>query len=203
MTKTSIRAVTYTRISKDKAGGEHGVANQQKALERHAAACGWTVVRWLSDNDLSASNGLHRPGYDEALRIAEAAAAGKRWTGCPRPFGYPAGHVTPEPAEAAAIEWAAGALLGGSTVSAVMREWTSRGLRTPQGGKPFTRQSVTTILRNPRLAAQNAYHGEITGPGDWRPVLAEETWRAVRALLDDPARQPPRGVRTLLGGLGA
>jgi hypothetical protein len=103
--------------------------------------------------------------------------------------------VTPERAEAAAIEWAAGALLGGSTVSAVMREWNRRGLRTPQGGKPFTRQSVTTILRNPRLAGLNAYHGEITGPGDWQPVLAEETWRAVRALLDDPARLRlrPRG----------
>jgi site-specific DNA recombinase len=279
MTKTGTRAVTYTRISKDRAGDEHGVANQQKALDRHAAARGWSIVRRLSDNDLSASNGVHRPGYDEALRMvdagqcdvvlcwavdrfvrriadlesvigrftkagarlaavtgdldlgndagrtvarmlsviaqgeverksarqklaaSEAAAAGKRWTGCPRPFGYAADHVTPDPAEAAAIEWAAGALLGGSTVSAVTREWTARGLRTPQGGKPFTRQSVTTILRNPRLAALNAYHGEITGPGDWQPVLAEETWLAVRALLDDPARKPPRGVRTLLGGL--
>jgi site-specific DNA recombinase len=279
MTKTSTRAVTYTRISKDRAGDEHGVANQQKALDRHAAARGWSIVRRLSDNDLSASNGVHRPGYDEAMRMvdagqcdvvlcwavdrfvrriadlesvigrftkagarlaavsgdldlgndagrtvarmlsviaqgevgrksarqklaaSEAAAAGKRWTGCPRPFGYAADHVTPDPAEAAAIEWAAGALLGGSTVSAVMREWTRRGLRTPQGGKPFTRQSVTTILRNPRLANLNAYRGEITGPGDWQPVLAEETWRAVRALLDDPARKPPRGVRTLLGGL--
>jgi site-specific DNA recombinase len=279
MTKTSTRAVTYTRISKDKAGDEHGVANQQKALDRYAVERGWTVVRRLSDNDLSASNGVHRPGYDEALRMvdaglcdvvlcwavdrfvrriadlesvigrltaagcklaavsgdmdlssdagrtvarmlsviaqgeverksarqklaaSEAAAAGKRWTGCPRPFGYAADHVTPDPTEAAAIEWAAGALLGGSTVSAVIREWNARGLRTPQGGKPFTRQSVTTILRNPRLANLNAYHGEITGPGDWQPVLAEETWRAVRALLDDPARKPPRGVRTLLGGL--
>jgi len=279
MTKTSARVVTYTRISKDKAGDEHGVANQQAALDRHAAARGWTIVRRLSDNDLSASNGVHRPGYDEVLRMvdagqcdvvlcwavdrfvrriadlesvigrftaagvrlaavsgdldlgndagrtvarmlsviaqgeverkgarqrlaaSEAAAAGKRWTGCPRPFGYGRDHVTPEPAEAAAIEWAAGALLGGSTVSAVMREWNARGLVSPQGGRPFTRQSVTTILRNPRLANLNAYHGEITGPGDWRPVLAEETWRAVRALLDDPARKPSRGVRTLLGGL--
>jgi site-specific DNA recombinase len=28
-----------------------------------------------------------------------------------------------------------------------------------------------------------------------------ETWRAVRAILDDPGRKPARGVRTLLGGI--
>ncbi len=281
MTSTSTRAVIYTRISKDQAGDEHGIANQLAACERHAVARGWDVVRRLSDNDISASNGKHRKDFTKVMRLvdaravdvvlvwaldrfvrriadledvitrfeaagcklatvngdmdlssdtgrlvgrilaavargeverkgarqrlaaSEAAAAGKRWTGCPRPFGYAADHVTPELAEAAAIEWAAAALLGGSTVSAVMREWNARGLVSPQGGKAFTRQSVTTILRNPRLANLNAYHGEITGPGDWRPVLAEETWRAVRALLDDPARKPSRGVRTLLGGLAA
>jgi len=32
-------------------------------------------------------------------------------------------------------------------------------------------------------------------------LVSEETWRAVRAILEDPARKPPRGVRTLLGGL--
>ena len=31
--------------------------------------------------------------------------------------------------------------------------------------------------------------------------MSEETWRAVRGILQDPARTPPRGVRTLLGGL--
>jgi len=43
--------------------------------------------------------------------------------------------------------------------------------------------------------------GEIVGKGKWEPLVAEETWRAVRGLLEDPARKPPRGVRTLLGGL--
>jgi site-specific DNA recombinase len=47
----------------------------------------------------------------------------------------------------------------------------------------------------------SAYHGEIVGQGDWEPLVPEETWRAVRGILDDPTRKPPRGVRTLLGGL--
>jgi site-specific DNA recombinase len=131
----------------------------------------------------------------------QAAKNGERRTGTPRPFGYQPDHVTPEPAEADAIQWAAACLLGGGTVSSVMREWDSRGLVTPQGGKAFTRNSVTTILRNPALAGLRAYRGEIVADGTWEPVLPRATWEAVRGLLEDPSRKPPRGVRTLLGGL--
>ena len=57
------------------------------------------------------------------------------------------------------------------------------------------------ILLNPRIAGLSAYHGEIVGQGQWEPLVPEETWRAVRGILEDPARKPPRGVKTLLGGL--
>jgi len=299
MTATSTRAVTYTRISKDKAGDEHGVANQQSALDKYAASRGWTIVRRISDNDLSASNGVHRPGYDEALRMvdagqcdvvlcwavdrfvrrvadlesvigrfartgcklaavsgdldlsgdagrmvarmlsvvaqgeverksarqrlaaSEAAAAGKRRTGCPRPFGYAGDHVTLDPSEAAAVRWAADCLLGGGTVSAVAREWSRRGLRPPQAPfgplpeVPWKRNSVTVILRNPALAGIGTYRGEQVAAGDWQPVLSRETWQAVRNLLDARDRtitdkngktrrvrvRTEAGVRTLLGGL--
>jgi site-specific DNA recombinase len=43
--------------------------------------------------------------------------------------------------------------------------------------------------------------GEIVGPGQWAPLVPEETWRVVCAILGDPTRKPPRGVRTLLGGI--
>jgi site-specific DNA recombinase len=45
------------------------------------------------------------------------------------------------------------------------------------------------------------YKDEIVGQGQWEPLVAEETWRAVRVILDDPGRKPSRGVRTLLGGI--
>jgi hypothetical protein len=47
----------------------------------------------------------------------------------------------------------------------------------------------------------SVYRGEIVGQGNWEPLVSEETWRAVRGILEDPSRKPPRGVRTLLGGL--
>jgi hypothetical protein len=62
-------------------------------------------------------------------------------------------------------------------------------------------------MRNPALAGLLTYRDDIVHGEDGEPlrgvwaILPELTWRAVRALLDDPARKPPRGVRTLLGGL--
>jgi site-specific DNA recombinase len=136
----------------------------------------------------------------------QAARAGRRRLGTPRPFGYAAEHVTRHPVEAAAVADACKALLGGGTLSGVMREWTKAGLLPPQAGTrrataQWTRTSIRTILLNPRIAGLSVYRGEIVGTGDWEPLVSEETWRAVRAILEDPARKPPRGVRTLLGGL--
>jgi hypothetical protein len=65
----------------------------------------------------------------------------------------------------------------------------------------WSRTSIRTILLNPRIAGLSAYHEEIVGTGNWEPLVGEETWRAVHALLEDPGRKPPRGVRTLLSGL--
>lgn len=144
---------------------------------------------------------MERKGKRQKDASEQAAKMGTRRTGCPRSFGYEDDRVTLRPDEADAIRWAADALLGGSTVAAVMREWNARGHVTPQGGKPFQRQSVTTIMRNPALAALSTYRGEILGPGQWEPILTESQWRAVEALLADPARKPPRGAYSLLGGL--
>ncbi len=282
-----IRCLIYTRISKDKLGDGHGVANQLADLEKRAEARGWTVTHRLSDNDIGVTRkdptaaGKYRPGYEEVLRLVDsravdvvycwkwdrfirepldleyliprfdkagvrfaeaegtidlgtdsgrlaarilvavakaeqerkserqklaneaAAINGRRRLGTPRPFGYCEDHVTAHPAEGPAVDEACRMLLGGGTVSGVMREWAKAGLRPVQSktGR-WSRTSIRTILLNPRIAGLSAYRGEIVGAGEWEPLVAEETWRAVRAILEDPARKPPRGVRTLLGGLG-
>jgi DNA invertase Pin-like site-specific DNA recombinase len=145
---------------------------------------------------------VERKSARQKLANAQAARAGQRRKGCPRPFGFADDHVTHRPEEADAMRWAADALLGGSTVSAIMREWQRRGLHPPQNhGRPWRRETIPTILRNPALAGLVSYRGEIVGRGNWEPILAREQWEAVRALLADPARMVPRGVRTLLGGL--
>ena len=146
-----------------------------------------------------------RKAERQKLANEQAAINGKRFTGGPRPFGYGEDHVTAHPVEGPAVAEACAALLGGGTISGVMREWTRLGLTPPQqaqrGTTRWNRTSIRTILLNPRIAGLSVYRGEIVGQGNWEPLVPEETWRAVRGILEDPARKPPRGVRTLLGGL--
>jgi DNA invertase Pin-like site-specific DNA recombinase len=83
-------AARYLRISDDKAGDAHGVSNQRETTGKHVADKGYDVApgrgpaftgeagalidcepgEW-ADNDLSASKGAPRPGY-EALMAAAA-----------------------------------------------------------------------------------------------------------------------------------
>ena len=288
----------YLRISKDKAGDEHGVANQRADALRLTAARGWTVAAEYCDNDISAHSGVRRPDYQAMMAAAKrgefdaivifqtsrlwrnraeraagikilqdaavsviatrgpsldlSTAYGRAMAGLLGEFdtmesevkserqqlayqaerdagvrhGGPAGFAATAEGRAA-IAWAGDALLGGSTVAAVTREWDARGLRPPQapfGPLPehaWKRNSVTTILRNPAVAGLRAYTRREPGEdgvtrrtytivtdeagepvrGQWEPALDEATWRAVVALLDAPGRKPAQGVRTLLGGL--
>lgn len=67
-----MRAVIYTRQSKDSTGEGMAVARQAEACRKHCEARGWTVVATLTDNDVSASTGKPRPEYERALSMAEA-----------------------------------------------------------------------------------------------------------------------------------
>ena len=146
-----------------------------------------------------------RKAERQKLANEQAAINGKRFLGGPRPFGYSEDHVTAHPVEGPAVAEACAALLGGGSISGVMREWTALELAPPQrdrrGTTRWNRASIRRILLNPRIAGLSVYRGEIVGQGQWEPLVSEETWRAVRGILEDPARKPPRGVRTLLGGL--
>ena len=146
-----------------------------------------------------------RKAERQKLANEQAAINGKRFLGGPRPFGYREDHVTAHPVEGPAVAGACAALLGGGTVSGIMREWTELELTPPQqdrrGTTRWNRTSIRMILLNPRIAGLSVYHGEIVGQGNWEPLVSEETWRAVHGILEDPTRKPPRGVRTLLGGL--
>jgi site-specific DNA recombinase len=205
---TCIRCLIYTRISKDKLGDGHGVANQLADLE-------------MTRKDPTAA-GKRRPGYEEALPLVDAGAVdvvfcwkwdrfirgpldleyliprfdragvrfaeadgiidlgtdfgrlaariliavakaeqerkserqklaneaaavnGKRRLGAPRPFGYGEDHVTPDPVEGPAVAEACAVLLGGGTLSGVMREWTTAGVHPIQSksGRGWTRGGV-------------------------------------------------------------
>jgi site-specific DNA recombinase len=123
----------------------------------------------------------------------QRAAAGKAfWTR--RPFGYdrgPGGVFIVEP-EAVAIRSAATAILEGSTIAAIVRKWNSGGLITTAGG-PWGVTQVRRLLLSPRYAGRRPYLDDdgvkAESEGDWKPILDEETHRALNVLLTDPRRK--------------
>jgi DNA invertase Pin-like site-specific DNA recombinase len=67
-------AAIYVRISRDKEGRALGVDRQEKACRSLAKRLGWTVVTFLSDNDISASthSKKRRPSYEAMLKAIDA-----------------------------------------------------------------------------------------------------------------------------------
>lgn len=141
----------------------------------------------------------------EAERIGERVkraneqrrAAGKPQYGGQRPFGFKRVSGMPElvPAEAEAIRHGATMLLAGATFGDVMREWDSRGLK-PVKAKAWTRESVRSVYRSPRIAGLVAYKGEIVGEGDFPAILDRATWEAVNeAVQHGPAKPAGYGAR--------
>jgi DNA invertase Pin-like site-specific DNA recombinase len=117
-----------------------------------------------------------------------------------RPFGY-----TPEgtredrtyvivPEQADAVRFAAGKVLDGWSLSAIAAVLDGQGLHGVHGGK-ITPQAVRGWLTAPSIAGLRVHRGEITGKGNWPPILDEQTWRQVCAVL-----AAPRVVRRRDGG---
>ena len=63
------RAAIYTRISRDMTGQGEGVERQLEDCRQLAKERGLDVIAELSDNDISASTGRKRQGYDKLLKL--------------------------------------------------------------------------------------------------------------------------------------
>jgi DNA invertase Pin-like site-specific DNA recombinase len=70
-----MRAAVYLRISSDPSGQQLGVGRQREDCAKLCQGKGWTPVEYL-DNDVSASNGKRRPGYEKMLTDIESGAVG-------------------------------------------------------------------------------------------------------------------------------
>lgn len=105
-----------------------------------------------------------------------------------RAFGHTADRSRLVEAEAAVIREAAGRVLDGETLSAVVRDWNRRGLTTVTGG-PWRVNSLSTLLVQTRLLAVPQ-------------IIDEETHRRLVALHASRSKGPRRATRRyLLTGL--
>ncbi len=63
------RAALYARISYDRTGEQIGVTRQMAAMRQLAEARGFDVVAEITENSISASKDIRRPGYEEVWRL--------------------------------------------------------------------------------------------------------------------------------------
>lgn len=118
-----------------------------------------------------------------------------------RAYAYTSDGMHIVEAEAAEFRTAVDRLLQGESIRGIAARLNARGARTT-AGNPWRPTELRRLLQNPRHAGLKVHRGVVVGTGIWPPVIDEETHRAVRAILGDPARRkagPPR--RHLLSGL--
>lgn len=128
----------------------------------------------------------------QVARNAQDAKGGKPYWRR-RPFGYELdGSLREEEAEA--VRFAVTSVLQGDTLASIAREFNQRGLTTPiskagkVGGNKWQTVNLRQLLNNERIAGLRTYQGT-TVPGTWVPIVSEEDWRSVVAILKDPSRR--------------
>ena len=136
---------------------------------------------------------------------AQAAEAG-RWRGGGRPFGWqvnPDGTARIDRAEARQIRVTADQLLAGASFHSQVKRLNAAGVRTARGGQ-WNYTNLRQVLLRPKNAGLSELQGEVVGRmNGWPPILTEDAWRAVVALLTDPSRRKSQDnrVKWMLAGI--
>jgi DNA invertase Pin-like site-specific DNA recombinase len=197
---------------------------EPRKVETHTVKAGELDLTTSSGRAMAAMLGVFARHELERMVERQKAAkqrnrdAGLRWSGT-RPFGYALDGnaetgLIPIEREAAAIRDACAKVLAGMNLSAIAREWNKAGLRTPErvtrngvrGGNPWDSIGVGRVLIRALNAGlvehvptwrdgKSAGGPQVTGQGKWEPVISEDTWRAVKAILSDDSRRTSPGPK--------
>jgi site-specific DNA recombinase len=120
--------------------------------------------------------------------------------GGPRCYGYATDGSEIVPDEAEDVRAMFEDLLAGRSLLGIARDLNERG-RPNRNGRPWDHGAVRNLLMNERYAALREYParrkrsdpaGELY-PGTWPRIVAEETWRAARYILEDEQRLKSHG----------
>jgi len=148
----------------------------------------------------------NKSSRDTARRVAgareRAAMDGDPATGGNRPFGFEANRITVRESEAEVVRWATEAVLQGDqadSLRSLAADLRKRGVPTVTGAK-WSPETLRDILIRPRNIGRTVYRGEEIADARWPAIVDVDQYRAVVALLTDPARNAAPGpTRTYLG----
>lgn len=182
-------------------------------LHEHTGVRICTIVS--GDDDLSTADGRMvariKANVDaaEAERVSERVrrkqqqriAQGLSAAGGVRPFGYAADRVTVVEEEAEAIRQAARNILEhGASASSQARAWNEAGIRTVNGNE-WTVNTITKVLKSPRIAGFVSHKGEIKGKAAWEPILEADVWERLHHALGNGKTGEGKRQQHLLTGM--
>lgn len=167
-------------------------------------------LRLANDADVTMARVMvavaNKASRDTARRVARARqrqAEQGQWGGGKRPFGFEPDGVTVRAGEAAEIRRAADAILSGVSLRQVTLSMRDRRVPTVTGAA-WSTVTVRDMLLRPRNAALMVHRpnggrgpraarlytdADITGKAPWPAIIPEASWRALTAILTDPARR--------------
>jgi len=153
---------------------------------------------------------------ERVARARRQKALAGEWTGGIRPFGWgvPTGETRKKvdrktgeeteadvldmskavPEEAAAVLHWTDTMLSGGSVRSLVKWCADKGILTTRGN-PVTHQDMRDMLIRPRNAGIAVYRGKEVGRGKWEPIVPEDKFRAVVAILSDPSRKTNVGAQ--------
>lgn len=140
---------------------------------------------------------------ERITRAAEQRAKQGKFSGGMRPYGYEKDGVTIRESEAQFVRMAVDDLLAGVSLRQVTKRLHESGARTATG-KVWVSPHLRLVLLSSRIAGIASYHGAEVGKAEWPGLVDEQSWRAMKAILEDPRRRT-NGVgptpRNLLSGV--
>jgi site-specific DNA recombinase len=164
---------------------------------------GGIAIRTVNGGDLDLSNSTGRmlarilgsvsrqesehKGERQRRANQQRRADGRWLTTSFRPFGYTRDGQPFEP-EASMVRQAATDVLSGRSMRSIAIAWNQRGITTTRGNR-WTNLQLRRVLTNPLYAGLVTYQDKVVGPGDWEPLLDEDTHRGLVAFLSDPSRK--------------
>jgi len=159
-----------------------------------------TIARRESEHKSERITRKHRQLAEKGTYVAgQRRPFGYEWT--LKPDGKRAG-LKVKPGERKLVKDAARRVLAGESLYAITNDWNARGVPTVTGAA-WSTKTLLQVLTSGRIAGWRDHHGEPLGRSDqWEPLIDEDTWRQVRAILLDPARKRTKVAQKYLLGQG-